>query len=551
MLVLLLFTGCLLARGQAGQQAQQNVFRAEARLVHLTIIGTTPNGRPVPDLRRDEILVSENGRTQQLLSFEPAVRAAQPVEASALNAQPDPAQPRNAGGLRAASPPPGLTNRGYIVLAVDEASTDRSDRLMALKSIGDWIRKYKAENDQVALVSLGANVRVWRLFTADTRLLLPKVEEMKAQAGQGTDDNMIDRVIEKIRVCQNEANRQCRQAAVRAFKNEGEMLLQRRKGLLLSLIKMLDVFQGEKRVVYYGAGFMTNPGLVAEKVDEAFTAITAADPRGYDPSLLASVNQPDGLQDVTSAALRASVTFYTIDCRGLRTDPPMGMPDHAVSRSNVFNPGNKNPNAAVAVSTELFHMTNDSLRALGYDTGGRAFLNENDLLKSTRLAIGELEGTYYATYRPDDDNFDGKYRKIEIHSLRSRIEVHTRAGYFAIDPKPLSMRANARQPQLQGSAYKVPLAIELTASELSWAGEPEKRSDQVAVLMSLFNARKDLVSTNVLYLELREPKGQVARLDLDVRAGPGTYACVLTVSELSTTNFGTATLDLNMPPRDR
>lgn len=538
---LVLLLGYPIIHAQTGTRSSaQTVFRAETRLIHLTIVATTRNGQPVSDLKAEEIEVSENGRQQKVLSFEAAGPAAAAAQTNVAE-QAAPGPPSTAPTFRAVAPPPGLPNRGYIVFVVDESATDRSNRLLALKAIGEWVDKYKAENDQVALVSLSAGVKVWQLFTADKRRLLTKIEEMKAPVGAGTDDDMVDRLLARLRDCRGGAP--CMEASVRAFKNEGEILLRRRKGVILALIKMLEPFQGEKRVVYYGDGFMTNPGLLAVKAAEALTPVTA-----YDPALFLRYNNPDGLREVTSAALHANITFYTVDSRGLRTDPPMGLPDRIADRRGVYDPRNQNPNAAVAFSTELFNTTADSLKALGYDTGGRTFMNSNDLLAGARQAIGELAGTYYAVYTPDDNEFDGKFRKIEIKALRPGVLARTRAGYFAIAARQLAIKANARPPQPRGNRYQVPLAIELETSELSWSGEPGKRIDQVAVVMSLFNPRKELISTNALYLEVAEPKGEQTRLSLDMGAGPGSYTCTLTVSELRTTNFATTTLDITLPP---
>jgi len=542
-----LLLGCLITHGQTGAQGgRQTVFRAETRLIHLTIVATTRNGQPVSNLKPEEIEVSEHGRPQKLLSFEagvPAAAPAQPVAAVAPS-QPAPNRPATMPSVPAAAPPPGLPGRGYIVFVVDESATERSNRLFALKAIGEWIDKYKAENDQVALISLGAGVKVWRLFTSDKRLLLRKLEEMKVPVGAGGDDDMVDRLLAKRRACGG--NAPCMEAAVREFKNEGETLLGRRKGVIWALIKMLEAFQGEKRVVYYGDGFITNPGLLAVKAYEAFTSAMT-----HNPSLLLSSNDPDNLREVTSAALHANVTFYTVDSRGLRTDLPMGTVDRAPARRGVFDPRNQNPNAAVAFSTEFFQTTADSLKALGYDTGGRVFMNSNDLLGSTRQAVGDLAGTYYATYTPDDNEFDGKFRRIEIRTLRPGVVVRTRAGYFAIAARQLTIKASAQQPQPQGTKYQVPLAVQLETSELSWAGQPGKRSDQLSVVMSLFNPLKELVSTNVLYLEVAEPRGKQTRLSLDMGAGPGSYTCMLAVTELRTTNFATSTLDITLPPLAR
>jgi len=270
----------VLAGGMVGgQNSGQSAAGPDTHQVRLNVTATTKEGQPVSDLKAGEIEIRENGRPQKLSSFQAAL----------------------AGG-----------SRGYIVFAVDESTTDREDRLAALKSIGEWIDKRKADSDQVALISLADSVKVWRLFTSDKRLLLPKLEEMKTQAGSAGDDVAIAGFMSTIRDCRSGQVDSCTAAAVDAFKNSQEDLARRRKAVLWSLVKMLEPFPGEKRVIYCTNGFSLNPGAWAADTSQQVLRSLGFSSTAYNSSNSMRSNTASNLQEITSAAMRANVTFYTV-----------------------------------------------------------------------------------------------------------------------------------------------------------------------------------------------------------------------------------------------
>jgi hypothetical protein len=62
------FLAAALCAGSAFAQ-DPTVFRAETRLVEVTLIATGRDGRPVPDLTIDDIQLFDNGNQQRIQSF--------------------------------------------------------------------------------------------------------------------------------------------------------------------------------------------------------------------------------------------------------------------------------------------------------------------------------------------------------------------------------------------------------------------------------------------------------------------------------------------------
>jgi VWFA-related protein len=73
------------------------------------------------------------------------------------------------------------------------------------------------------------------------------------------------------------------------------------------------------------------------------------------------------------------------------------------------------------------------LEQLADATGGRAFFpfKMKDITRSFAAIEDELRSQYVVSYKPADFDSDGKYRTIEISSLKKDLQVRARRGYFA------------------------------------------------------------------------------------------------------------------------
>jgi len=73
------------------------------------------------------------------------------------------------------------------------------------------------------------------------------------------------------------------------------------------------------------------------------------------------------------------------------------------------------------------------LEQLADATGGRAFFpyKMKDITRSFDAIEDELRSQYVVSYKPADFDADGRYRSIEISSLKKDLQVRARKGYFA------------------------------------------------------------------------------------------------------------------------
>ena len=84
------------------------------------------------------------------------------------------------------------------------------------------------------------------------------------------------------------------------------------------------------------------------------------------------------------------------------------------------------------------------LKQLAEDTGGRAFFTSQviELERSFSAIALELRSQYQLSYDPTNDNFDGKFRKIEVKvPSKKDLQLRTKKGYNAIPPRQVASEA--------------------------------------------------------------------------------------------------------------
>jgi hypothetical protein len=73
------------------------------------------------------------------------------------------------------------------------------------------------------------------------------------------------------------------------------------------------------------------------------------------------------------------------------------------------------------------------MREIAAETGGKAYVNQNEIKDGVALAVTEEKASYTVGYYPENKKWDGKYRSIKVKVNRGDTEVRCRRGYFAID----------------------------------------------------------------------------------------------------------------------
>ncbi len=107
-----------------------------------------------------------------------------------------------------------------------------------------------------------------------------------------------------------------------------------------------------------------------------------------------------------------------------------------VSRAQAIEMAQRAEVIIYAISTDdsgLVMRGDGVLEQLAEATGGRAFFpfKMKDITHSFAAIEDELRSQYVVSYKPADFDADGRYRSIQISSLKKDLQVRARKGYFA------------------------------------------------------------------------------------------------------------------------
>jgi hypothetical protein len=143
----------------------------------------------------------------------------------------------------------------------------------------------------------------------------------------------------------------------------------------------------------------------------------------------------DDVERMIRVVSDAGIALYPVSAEGLETED-LGFRSAGGARSSsVDDLLARLPNPA----------PHQDMYELAKRTGGRAFVDRNDLETGIRRAVEDSRFTYELAYYPDHDNWKGEWRTLQVRVNRPGVSILTRGGYFALpDPRPLSPKSRTQ-----------------------------------------------------------------------------------------------------------
>ena len=447
---------CTLAA--AAQQVGQNVssqnpgtytFSTGSQLVIETVAVTDKKGVPVPGLAAKDFTVTEDGAPQAIKIFE-----YQNLPVPLPNA-PEAGDVRifeKLGKTQIAPEVPGRTkykDHRLLALYFDMTAMPPPDQIRALTAADQFIRTHMTAEDLVAILRYtGGAVEVLQDFTADRSRLRSILQTLIIGEGQGFGESNGD------------ASTPDTGAAFGQDDSEFNIFnTDRQLSALQTASQMLSRLSEKKSLIYFASGLRLN-----------------------------GLNNQAQLRATINAAIRAGVSFWPIDARGLIAMPPLG-------DASMGSPGGQAMYSGAAFSAGIgdFQRSQDTLYSLAADTGGKALFDSNDLGKGILNAQEAVSSYYVIGYYTTNTAQDGKFRRIKI-TLNNDIEAKLdyRQGYFAgkqfakftladkerqledalMLPDPITDLTIAMEVdyfQLNRSEYYVPIVVKIPGRELALA----------------------------------------------------------------------------------
>jgi hypothetical protein len=161
------------------------------------------------------------------------------------------------------------------------------------------------------------------------------------------------------------------------------------------------------------------------------------------------------LRSAINAAVRAHVSIYPVDTRGLQAVVPGGDATQASGRGVALFSGR-----GVSRQFSRLAASQDTLTSLAADTGGRAFVNSNDFGEAFARVRRDISAYYLLGYSSTNTVKDGRFRRIQVRLKREGLRVEARAGYFAERDFAHTSKAD-RETQLQEQMFSAMSSTDL------------------------------------------------------------------------------------------
>jgi VWFA-related protein len=522
---------------QQSGQAGGNEARIEVttELVLVNVVARDKKGNLVKDLKKEDFTLFEDGKKQQIstFDFENVDELARAGEAEATVSG---AAGLGQGALlhtgKKAPPSLDARDRRLMLLFFDFSAMDPEQIDRSVDAAKKFISTKIQPADLIALVSLATNMRVDLDFTDDKNKLLAALSAYTSGEGQGFDNGSTGTA---EGAAETSGSFTPDDTDFNTFSADRKLLA------LQSLMQALGKLPQKKSLIYFSNGISQS-----------------------------GVDNQSALRATTASAVKANVSIYSLDIRGLQAFPPGGEAQSAslhgqsaYSGASVLN--DLNGNAA----------SQDTLATLSADTGGKAFFDSNDFSGVFSQVQKDSSAYYVLGFTSKNPLKDGRFRRLKVQVNRPDLKLDFRSGYYAGRDFEHLNRADREQqledelaaqlprvdvPLYAGSAffrrdeshYYLAVSLVIPGSQIPFVTEKEKDNATIDIIGTVQEGGKFPVGRLRDTVKLAVDSTQhVRRKNVQYNTGfvlaPGSYHLKFVVRENQTGRMGSFETDVQVP----
>lgn len=433
----------VLTGAQTPAQDQDDVVRVRSNEVRLDIVVKDKKGRPIKDLKASDFEVLEDGVPQKVESFRFVSRETSPGRTETKDDK-APGTP-----VVTTTAPPARSTPPVTALVFDRLSPDA--RNLAKKAGLAYAQEGMASGGFTGVFGIDQSLRTIQSFTDNAALVKDAVERATGTStstyasGAGKMRENTDRslsldnqISSSMAAAQAAGAAQNSSGASAAGEEAGQAAAQQK--LLEMQNQMLDHYE---RLERDQEGFATINSLLAvispmQNLPGRKTIIFFSEGLKMPPAVQAK------FPAVINAANRANVSIYSIDAGGLRIESGTAEAKReldSIAAAGMAQQGRGNDRGVSGPLTRSLERNEDLLRfdprsglgSLSDQTGGFLIHDTNDLAAGLRRIDDDMNGYYFLTYVPQNKEYDGRFRRINVKVTRSNVEVQSRQGYYAVE----------------------------------------------------------------------------------------------------------------------
>lgn len=400
---------CSLAQQGAPSPAQQPasgpsaVLKIKTRLVVVDVVARDSKGAPVTDLKQEDFTVVEDGKEQKVRIF-----SFQHPETAPVQATPSPARAANIVD----NLPHFRPGRALNVILMDAINTGSANQMYMRDAMIRFLEKVP-DNEPIAVYLLSDRLHLLQDFTTDPVLLREVVRSFKGKnspllnsAINGSSSLVLPGISQSLPPQMAGQIREFQEQILTSMTDQ-------RVGITLSalnsLSRTLAGYPGRKNLIWVSETFPFDVML------SSASAKSFVNDRSYSYDIARTGNL---LSD-------SQVAIYPLDARGLQGSELFNVANHPDGMAVGASSAGREADERLAARTTMLD--------LAERTGGRAFYNRNDLDGAVRESIDDGSTYYTLGYYPENKDWNGAFRKIQVKSQRAGVKLRYRIGYFAAD----------------------------------------------------------------------------------------------------------------------
>jgi VWFA-related protein len=523
-------------QSQPPQQDAQEAYTLKVNsdlVLTNVVVRDKKTGEVVRGLKASDFQVLENGKPQSIISFDfQSVDQAAPLNEATINGK---APNTIMGNMNRNVTSQQLRNHRLIVMFFDITSMQPEDLERAQDAARDYINKKMQTADLVAVVSLDQSLSLDQDFTANKQQLLNAVNKYSGTQGAGFQSGAT-----------STTNQVEETTAFTPDEQEYNDVNTDRELFAFEDIAHSLAYINEKKSLLYFSGGIQRDGIENQA------------------SLHAAIN----------ASVRANMSIYSVDARGLEAISPLGDASTGSLRGTSGYNG-----AALQNNLDSNFNTQEVMATLSSDTGGKAFFDSNDFSPAFQRIQQDTSAYYVIGFRSTNPVRDGRYRRLTIKINRPDVKIEYRPGYYApADYKHANKDERERQLQEQlasdlpatdvevylqayyfrndnGSAnprFYVPVSLIVPGSQIPFVKGGDRSKATLDIIGELKNtAGQDMAEIRQTVKLAIDDSQQVSRKNIQYTTGftlpLGKYHLKFVVRENQTGRMGSFETDINLP----
>jgi len=406
------------------------LFKAETRQALVDVVITDGRGHFIPGLKSDDFAVVEDGKPQKISAFD--------LHSHTTSEKPAPPiqlPPHQYSNYQIADP-----DRPVTIILLDVLNTGVQDQANTKKRMIQFLKELPP-GQRIGLFALSTRLQTIQGFTGDSDTLVNAAKMLLRNTSPLTSGEQ-DRQNSEITASNEEVNGGARGLLdhMRSILIKEQVYQQRQRidltlAALQSLARAVSAYPGRKNLLWLSAEYplRLSPSLLptnsaSEQAQNGLEASRRAD------ALMTRASQ---VQETAALMTASQIAVYPIDIRGT-INPGTGIDISSPAINGTPGQFEDIRRYTAQRQTTMRWDDHEAMTDIARETGGQAFYGSNDLKAALSRSMQDGSNYYTISYAPENRDWNGKYRKIEVKCVQGGTKLTYRRGYYAFAKSSLA-----------------------------------------------------------------------------------------------------------------